>query len=538
MMSATRPRTRWLGLATLAMGVAMIIVDVTVINVALPTIIEELGIHLAEAEWINTVYVLVFASLLTTAGRLGDLEGRRRLFRVGITTFVLASMLAGLSRSGGWLIGARVLQGIGGALTLPAALSMVNATFRGRERGIAFGVWGSVIGGMAALGPLLGGWLTTSYSWRLAFYINVPIGLLVWIGTILWVRESRDEHAIRAFDFKGVVLIGTGLASLVFGMIEGPRHGWLHPTHPFDVAGLGRLGGALSPVPIAFAVAVVMLVGFVVHESSEQRRGDRGLIDTSLFRLRSFRYGNLVAATRSFGEFGLVFVLPLFMAGVLGYSAFHIGLTLLPLAIGAFVGGPVAAYVAVRIGPRRAVSIGMFLEAGAVVVASLQLRPGIHGLELAPALFVYGLGVGVAAAQLTNVILADVPKSKSGQASGIQSTSRQIGSALGIALLGTVLAVSLGSLAKDGLASIPQIPEQGRIAIADGFRESAGQILVGLRERPDEAPLVPILEEALSDSARRSGLAGALIIFIGFLMSWLLPETRRSEPLARERAQK
>jgi EmrB/QacA subfamily drug resistance transporter len=527
MTSETSLQHRWLALTALAVGVSMIIVDATIVNVALPTIIDDLGIHLAEAEWITTIYILVFASLLITSGRVGDLTGRRRLFRIGLITFVGASMLAGLARSGGWLIGARFIQGIGASMTLPSALSIVNATFRGRDRGIAFGVWGSVIGGMAAIGPLLGGWVTSSYSWRWAFYINVPIGVLVWIGVSLWVQESRDEHAIRGFDIPGVLLIGTGLAALVFSLIEGPRYGWWIPVQTFSIADISWPLSSLSPVPFAEVVSVVALFAFAYR--SLRRYTDRSLIDPTLFKLRSFRYGNIVAATRSFGEFGLVFVLPLFLAGVVSYNAFHIGVALVPLAAGAFIGGPLAAYLAERFGPGRAVTFGMFLEGISVVIASLQLRPGITGFHLAPALFIYGIGIGIAAAQLTNVILAEVPKEKSGQASGIQSTSRQIGSALGIALLGSILAISLGTLATKGLATVPGLPQEHQTAIVSAFRESGGQVLSQLRDQPQASTIVPVLDDTLSRSARRSGLAGAAIIGIGFLMSWMLPDTRTEE---------
>jgi EmrB/QacA subfamily drug resistance transporter len=527
MASETPLQHRWLALTALAVGVSMIIVDATIVNVALPTIIDDLGIHLAQAEWITTIYILVFASLLITSGRVGDLTGRRRLFRIGLIAFVGASMLAGLAKSGGWLIGARFIQGMGASMTLPSALSIVNATFRGRDRGIAFGVWGSVIGGMAAIGPLLGGWVTSSYSWRWAFYINVPIGVLVWIGVSLWVKESRDEHAIHGFDIPGVLLIGTGLATFVFFLIEGPRYGWWIPVHTFSIAGINWPLASLSPVPFAGVISVVTLFAFAFR--SLQRYTDRSLVDPALFKLRAFRYGNIVAAARSFGEFGLIFVLPLFLAGVIGYDAFHIGLALVPLAAGAFIGGPLAAYLAERFGPGRAVTFGMFLEGLSVIIASLQLRPGITGFHLAPALFIYGIGIGIAAAQLTNVILAEVPKEKSGQASGIQSTSRQIGSALGIALLGSILAISLGTLATKGLATIPGLPQEHQTTIVSAFRESGGQVLSQLRDQPQASAIVPVLDDALSQSARRAGLAGATIIGIGFLMSWMLPDTRTEE---------
>jgi len=535
MMSENSPQHRWRALAALAVGVSMIIVDATIVNVALPTIIDDLGIHIAEAEWITTIYILVFASLLITTGRLGDLTGRRRLFRIGLIIFVGASMLAGLAQGGGWLIGARFIQGIGASMTLPSALSIVNATFRGRDRGIAFGVWGSVIGGMAAIGPLLGGWVTSSYSWRWAFYINVPIGILVWIGVSLWVQESRDEHAVRAFDIPGVLLLGTGLAALVFFLIEGPRYGWWTPIQTFSIVGMDWPLNGLSPAPLAGVISVIALCTFAYRELRHYTA--RSLIDPALFKLRSFRYGNMVAATRSFGEFGLVFVLPLFLAGVVGYNAFHIGLTLVPLAVGAFIGGPLAAYLSERFGPGTAVTFGMFLEGASVVTAALQLRPDITGFHLAPALFVYGLGIGIAAAQLTNVILAEVPKGKSGQASGIQSTSRQIGSALGIALLGSILAISLGTLATEGLADIPGLPQEHQTPIVTAFRESGGQVLSQLREQPQASTVVPVLEDALTEGARRAALGGAVIIGIGFLMSFMLPDTRTEEEKA-ERGRK
>jgi MFS family permease len=204
----------------------MIIVDATIVNVALPSIIGEFGLDLSDAEWINSIYSLVFAALLITLGRVGDLRGRRRLFMVGLVVFVAASMLAGRAGGGGALIFARLLQGVGAAAILPSTLSTVNATFQGRERGIAFGVWGSVIGGMAAVGPLLGGWLTTEHSWRWAFYVNLPIGIVALVGAFAWVEETKEERRFPGFDIAGVALSGLGMAGLVFALIEGPRFGF------------------------------------------------------------------------------------------------------------------------------------------------------------------------------------------------------------------------------------------------------------------------------------------------------------------------
>ncbi|MBP1706025.1 MAG: drug resistance transporter, EmrB/QacA subfamily, partial [Chloroflexi bacterium] len=224
-------RGRWLGLATLSLGVSMIIVDATIVNVAVPSIIRDLKLDSTTAEWINTTYALVFAALLVTLGRLGDVSGRRRMYLLGLLVFIGASVLAGAAQNGEQLIAARILQGVGGAMILPSTQSILNANFRGRDRAIAFGIWGSVIGGMAALGPLLGGWLTTYFSWRWAFFINIPVGLVAIAGTLAYIGESKDEDARPGFDLPGFLLITFGLGAFVFGLIEGRNYGWWTPDN-------------------------------------------------------------------------------------------------------------------------------------------------------------------------------------------------------------------------------------------------------------------------------------------------------------------
>src|SRR5436190_432177 len=210
------PRARWWGLVVISLGVSLIIVDSTIVNVAVPSIIEDIGITSTQAQWVQEIYTLVFAALLLVFGRLADSYGRRRLFAIGAAIFGVSSVLAALSQSGGALIGARALQGIGGAMMLPTSLSLLNATFRGRERGIAFGIWGATIGGTAALGPLLGGWLTTSYSWRWAFGINIPLCLIVLVGLGLLVAESRDPSRQGGLDPAGALLSAVGFGGIVF----------------------------------------------------------------------------------------------------------------------------------------------------------------------------------------------------------------------------------------------------------------------------------------------------------------------------------
>ncbi|HEU5287434.1 MAG TPA: MFS transporter, partial [Candidatus Limnocylindria bacterium] len=245
--------SRWLGLACLSLGVAMIIVDATIVNVAVPALVADLGLDSTQAEWVNTTYALVFAALLVTLGRVGDLVGRRATYLAGTVLFAVASMAAGLAPSGELLIAARVAQGLAGAAMLPATQSILNTTFRGHDRAIAFGVWGATIGGVAAVGPLLGGWLTTNLSWRWAFYVNVPIAIIAIVGTLITVRESKDETAARGWDPLGFVLVTAGLSSFVFGLVEGRLYGWLAPARPFGVFGLEWPSTTVSVIPFMLA---------------------------------------------------------------------------------------------------------------------------------------------------------------------------------------------------------------------------------------------------------------------------------------------
>jgi EmrB/QacA subfamily drug resistance transporter len=560
-------RGRWLGLAMLSLGVAMIIVDATIVNVAVPSIIRELHLDSTAAEWVNTTYALVFAALLITLGRIGDVWGRRRLYLIGLAIFIGASMLAGAAPSGELLIGARVLQGVGGAMILPATQSILNTNFRGRDRAIAFGIWGSVIGGVAAVGPLLGGWLTTNLSWRWAFFINLPVGLVAIAGTLAYIGESKDDDASPGFDLPGFILVTLGLGGIVFGLIEGRNYGWWSPNHALTVMGWTWPSSVISVIPIAVGLGLVSLVLFAAVELLRQRRGSFILFDFSLWRYRGFRYGNLAGTIVSLGEFGLLFVLPLFLQAVLGYSAYETGLLFLSLAIGAFVAAPLAAVFARRFGNRWVVTAGMGLEAVGIAATSLLLSPDGSGLLLVLPLFVYGIGVGFATAQLTSLVLSDVPPERSGLASGANSTLRQVGSALGIAILGTVLFSSLvGGVRTNLEAALPAVPAVCRDTIASLVDESAGQILPAIRNpaqsgadqaafsgslSPSEAACfrdpaflaaiprtVTPIESAFVDAARLTGFVATAFVLLGVVFSLLLPSGKaramaESSPSAR-----
>lgn len=516
--SAASNPNRWFAMVIVSISVSIIIMDATVVNVVLPVLIRDLALTAADAEWVNSVYALVFAACLITAGRLGDMHGRRRLLLIGTLVFGIASVLAALAGNGALLIGARLLQGLGGAMILPATLSTVNAMFTGRERGIAFAIWGSTIGGMAAVGPLVGGWLTTALSWHWAFLINIPVVLIMFIGTLAVVPETRDEGGQRGLDPLGIVLSIAGLGSIVFGLIEGQRYGWWAPS------ATAPSGWPLSPVPFAFAIGLVCLVTFVLFERSRRAAGKAVLVDLRLFSLRSFRMGSMAALVVALGEFGMLFALPLFLQGVLGYSALDTGLLVVFLAIGTFLISGGTAQLGRRLGGRAVVQLGLATEILAIVGLAVSFSTGVAFWLLAGWLFLYGIGVGLATAQLTSVILADVPVQQSGEASGLQSTVRQLGSALGIALLGTLLVSTLSSNfagALDGIAGLAASDKTAALGLVNG---SIGAAIPELGTQDATAvAVVDAARAALVEAARLTTFLAAAVLLLGLVATFRLP---------------
>ena len=516
---------RWVGLVFISLGVALIIVDSTIVNVAIPSIINDIGITSTQAQWVQEIYTLVFAALLLVGGRLADQYGRRRLFLLGTVIFAGASVLAALAGDGTQLIAARAVQGLGGALMLPTSLSLLNANFRGRDRGVAFGIWGATIGGTAALGPLLGGWLTTSYSWRWAFGINIPLGLLVIVGLLILVPESKDPFGQRGADWFGAVLSAIGFGGIVFGLIEGRTYGWLATTKPLTV-GSWYWPWSVSPVAVAFMIGFAALTIFVAVERRRNRRGQVSMLDLNLFSIKSFRNGNIAAAIVSLGEFGILFSLPLWFQNVIGYTAFQTGLALLALAGGSFLASGLTAPIGRKRGTIFIVRLGIVLEIIGIGGLAIFLRPDSTWLTTTPLLLIYGIGVGFATAQLTGAVLTDVPLARSGEGSGIQSTSRQVGSALGIAILGTVLFATLGARYDTALADLG-VPEAQRVQLVDAVKDSAGAAIPGLAANPGTAAAAEPARVAFTDASRVAALTAAGFLVIGLVASLSLGNPRR-----------
>lgn len=508
-------RTRWAGLVFISIAVSLIIVDSTIVNVAIPSIVDDLSISSTQVQWVQESYTLVFAALLLVFGTLADRFGRRAILLTGVGIFALASVEASLAPTGDLLIVARLVQGVGGAMVLPTTLSLINATFRGRERAIAFAVWGSTIGGMTALGPLLGGWLTTAYSWRWAFAINIPLGIVIVIGVLLTVAESKDADNTRRVDVVGAALSVITSASLVFALIEGRTYGWWEVTTR-PVIGDWTWPFPLSPIPFAFAIAVIAGIAFVLWGRARQRRGRSTMLPFDLFAIPSFRNGNLAAMIVSLGEFGIILSLPIWLQNVLGFSAVQTGLILLALAIGSFVASGFAGAFGNRIAPVAIVRVGLAAEIVGVGGLALVIGPDTAWGVLIPFLFVYGFGVGLATAQLTGVVLKDVPVDQSGQGSGTQSTARQIGSALGIAILGTVLFTSAASVLGASLDDRGLSAAQ-RDATVSSVVDSSGAAIAGLAADPATADIASDAKAAFSDGTKFAAFSAAGFLIVGLL---------------------
>ena len=517
---------RWFGLVFISVAVSLIIVDSTIVNVAVPSIVEELKISSTEVQWVQEVYTLVFASLLLLFGAFADRFGRRRIMLLGVAIFAASSVLASFAPTGELLILARFVQGIGGAMILPTTLSLINSTFRGRERGIAFAVWGSTIGGMAAVGPLLGGWLTTAFSWRWAFGINVPLGIIIVIGVLLTVAESREARK-RSIDGVGALLSIILFGSLVFGLIEGRSFGWWTAEDGLTIGGW-EWPSTISPIPFAFAITLVALVLFVWWGLRRARRGQDPLIDFSLLSISSFRNGNIAALVVSLGEFGLILALPLWLQFVLGFDALQVGFLLLALAGGSFVASGAAGAFSGKVPAVVVVRVGIMAEIVGIAWAGFIIGPDAAWGWLIPALAVYGFGVGLATAQLTGVILQDVPVEKSGQGSGMQSTARQVGSALGVAILGTVLFTTTGGVLAASLDDAG-VPAAQADTVVSAVVDSAGAAIAGFEADPSQAQIADAARTAFSDGTRASALTAAGFLVIGLGATFALGSGRRRE---------
>src|SRR5215216_2520535 len=516
--SGTQQRNPWLILFVLCGAIFMLLLDTTIVNVAQQKIKEGLNADLSQIQWILDSYILAFAVLMLSFGRIGDIYGRKKMFVTGMAVFIAASGLCGLS---GWIAGlvgipgatalivARVLQGMGGALMMPQTLSLITVAFPPQKRGAAMGVWGSVVAMGAVLGPLLGGYIVTQYPWEWIFLINIPVGIVAILATLAVVPESRDPLATGKLDWGGLLFSAAAIFALVYALIEGPKFGWTSPQT------LGLL-----------LVSAAVFTIFVWWE----RRVPDPMVKLELFRIRNFWVASVIGLAVPFGLFGIFFPMTVFLQGALGMTPLEAGLTMMPMSLMLMVVAPVSGRLSDRIGARWILIAGLTLVSVGILLITSRVSTTTNWRTLLPALLVTGTGMGMTFAPMTAAAMSRVPPRISGSASGILNTSRNIGQLLGIAVLGSVLQSRLGLHAGSEFRSLPigdgTIRDQIAELVREGRMEAIPSVVPpGTR---DQLPVIfDVMRQVFVVSMHETFYVGALICFIALGFSFLMQNPGR-----------
>jgi EmrB/QacA subfamily drug resistance transporter len=440
-------KRNWWALVAVCVGTFMLLLDITVVNVALPSIQKDLDASLSDLQWVVDAYSLTLAAFLLTAGSLADRLGRRRLFVAGLAIFSFASLLCALAPNPTLLNLSRGLQGIGGAGMFATSLALIAQEFEGRDRATAIGAWGATIGGAVAIGPLVGGILTDSLGWEWIFLVNVPIGLGAIYLTMTKISESRDPDAL-GIDWPGLVSFSGALFLLIFGLVRGNPDGW-----------------SSTPIVASLVGAVALMIAFVAIEL----RSSRPMLDLTLFRNRSFNGVSVVAFTLSASMFSMFLYLTLYIQGVLGLDAFQAGLRFLPITLLSFFVAPVAGRFTDRVPARLFLGIGLLMVGSGLLVVR-GVAPGDEWTGLLPGFLISGFGIGLINPAIASSAIAVVPVARSGMGSGISNTFRQVGIATGIAALG---AVFQSRIADELSHTAPQAPPGFADIVASGGANQA-----------------------------------------------------------------
>ncbi len=473
----------WAILITLSLGFFMTLLDLTIVNIAIPSMIADLGASLDEILWVVNAYVLVLAVLLITAGRLGDLRGQRNLFVAGVGVFTLASLACGLAPNTTLLIAFRAVQGVGAAMLMPQTMAIIIATFPAYRRGTALGIWGAVAGLATVAGPTLGGVLVTYANWRWIFIVNVPVGLVVLAMTFAFIPDTRLERKHK-LDLLGVAIVSAALFCLTFALIEGQRYSW---------------NAAIIALLVAAAVLFVL---FLLQQRS--RQDAEPLVPFSLFRNRNFTVINIVASLVSIAILGFFLPITIYLQSVLGYSAIKAGLILAPMSLIALVLAPIAGRMSDKIGGKYILMTGLALYGIGAAILSAEATADAQWSAFIPAIAVMGLGMGGIWAPMATEAMRGVPTMLAGAAAGVNNTLRQVGSVVGTAAVGALLQNQLASTLPDEAAKRSQaLPAEVRAKFVAGVAASGKR---GIEVAPDHSAAARGLPAAVAAKVQQIGL--------------------------------
>ncbi len=448
----------WAVLLVVSLGFFMTLLDLTIVNIAIPDMITRLHASLDDILWVINAYALVLAVLLITAGRLGDLFGQRKMFVIGIVVFTLASAACGLAPNAAALIAFRAVQGLGAAILVPQTLAILTMVFPPERRGAAFGVWGAVAGGATIAGPTLGGLLVTAFDWRYIFFVNLPIGVIVIALAGVLIPDLRTGRRHR-LDLAGVLLASVALLAICYGLVEGQRYNWSTIT-------------SFVSIPLVLAVGVVLLAVFLLVQRAKQ--ADEPLIPFSLFRSRNFSLMNWVSGTVTIGMMGIFLPFTIYLQSVLGFSALKAGLAMAPASVISMFIAPVAGRLSDRIGGKFILMTGLSCFALGMGWIALTAQPNSAWYHFLPGLIVAGFGMGCTFAPMTTIAMRDVQYQMAGAASGVLNTTRQVGAVIGTAAVGALLQNRLaGSLTDQARTRTTNLPPSARDHLIAGFSATA-----------------------------------------------------------------
>ena len=492
----TEQNRKWWTLAAMSFSLFMIMLDNTVVNVALPSIQKDLGASLSALEWTINAYTLAIAVLLVTAGRLGDIFGRRRAFFFGVSVFALSSATAGFAPNETWLVASRAVQGIGAAFMMPATLSIVTNAFPPAERGRAIGTWAGVSALALAMGPVVGGLLTEQVSWRAIFFLNLPVAALGIIVALAAVRESRDTTAPREVDYAGVGTLTVGIGALVLALIEGNDWGWGSP----------RVVGLL-------ALSALGLVAFNVIE----RRVRFPMVEFGFLRSRQFVGTNGIAFVVSFTMLAVFFFMALYLQNILGYSPLEAGVRFLPSTVVIIVAAPIAGRLTDRIGARWPIAVGLSLVATSLYLQSRITLDTGYG-SLLPAFVLLGLGIGLTMSPMSTAAMNAVRETKAGLASGILSMSRMVGGTFGVAAVGALFQHLSDNRLQERLGELP-ISAQQQAWFADNLGSGAAEDKLRQLDPGTAQEVGRVLKETFIHSLTVSLRVSAAVAVVGVVIA-------------------
>jgi len=524
---------KWLPLVVIVLALFIIVLDTTIINVSMRAIIGDLNSNLKAVQWVITGYSLMLAAFMITGGRLGDIFGRRRMFRIGALVFAIGSLLASRAQTQPELFYSVVLvEGAGAAMMLPSTAALILAEYRGKDRAVAFGMFGAAAGTAATVGPLLGGWLTTNYSWRWNYLINPFVVVVLLAGSVI-LHETHERHPHKP-DILSIFLSALGLASVVYGIIESSTYGWIQAKMPYEIFGRTYALGGTSITIIALYVGIVLLLAFLWRQERLQAKGKVPLVSLAIFKNKQFMSGTGVTAIVAMTQFGLIFVLPVFLQGMLGKDAFHTGLALLPFSLSVLVAGPLSGFLVgkANVAPKFMIQLGLLIQVVGAVMLRSEFSTTASAHSIVPGMILFATGFGLAFAQLANLTLSAVSVQQAGEASGLNNTFRQVGTSLGQALIGALLISALATQLNKDISSSTVLPPAAQTTVAADVAASAESLGTGKEPDKPASPLIAqeitrIKNDAIIKGVRTGMEAtiGVSILALG-LSAWL---PRRSQ---------